>query len=52
MVAWVGYVEVFWNSGHAKGWSIVIALIGLWIPAVVNLAGLRSIAWFQILTTS
>ncbi len=51
MVAWVGYVEVFWNTGHAKGWSIVIALVGLWIPAVVNLAGLRSIAWFQILTT-
>jgi APA family basic amino acid/polyamine antiporter len=51
VVAWVGYVEVFWNSGHTKSWSIVIALIGLWIPAVVNLAGLRSIAWFQILTT-
>jgi basic amino acid/polyamine antiporter, APA family len=51
VVAWVGYVEVFWNSGHTKGWSIVIALIGLWIPAGVNLAGLRSIAWFQILTT-
>jgi basic amino acid/polyamine antiporter, APA family len=51
VVAWVGYVEVFWNSSHAKGWSIVIALIGLWVPAVVNLAGLRSIAWFQILTT-
>ena len=33
VVAWVGYVEVFWNSGHAKGWSIVIALIGLWLPA-------------------
>ncbi len=25
VVAWVGYVEVFWNTGHAKGWSIVIA---------------------------
>ena len=51
VVAWVGYVEVFWNSGHAKGWSIVIALVGLWVPAAVNLAGLRSIAWFQIVTT-
>src|SRR3954471_3893472 len=50
-VAWVGYVEVFWNTGHAKAWSIVIALAGLWIPAIVNLAGLRSIAWFEILTT-
>jgi APA family basic amino acid/polyamine antiporter len=51
VVAWVGYVEVFWNTGHAKGWSIAIALVGLWLPAVVNLAGLRSIAWFQIGTT-
>lgn len=50
-VAWVGYVEVFWNTGHHKGFSIVIALIGLWLPALVNLAGLRSIAWFQIVTT-
>ena len=51
VVAWVGYVEVFWNTGHARRWSIVIALAGLWLPAAVNLAGLRSIAWFQILTT-
>src|SRR3954454_12492064 len=51
VVAWVGYVEVFWNTGHAKAWSIVIALTGLWLPAIVNLAGLRSIAWFQIVTT-
>jgi basic amino acid/polyamine antiporter, APA family len=51
VVAWVGYVEVFWNTGHTKAWSIVIALAGLWIPAIVNLAGLRSIAWFQVATT-
>ena len=51
VVAWIGYVEVFWNTDHAKAWSIVIGLVGLWLPAVVNLAGLRSIAWFQILTS-
>jgi APA family basic amino acid/polyamine antiporter len=51
VVAWVGYVEVFWNSSHAKGWSIVIALAGLWLPAAVNLAGLRSISAVQIVTT-
>lgn len=50
-VAWVGYVEVFWNSGHDKTWSIVIALTGLWIPAVINLVGIRSMAVFQIMTT-
>ena len=28
-----------------------IALAGLWLPAFVNLAGLRSIAAFQVVTT-
>jgi APA family basic amino acid/polyamine antiporter len=51
VVAWVGYVEVFWNTGHEVGWSVVIALTGLWLPALVNLAGLRSIAAFQVVTT-
>jgi APA family basic amino acid/polyamine antiporter len=51
VVAWVGYVEVFWNTGHAKVWSVVIALLGLWIPAAVNLFGLRSMAVTQIVTT-
>lgn len=51
VVAWVGYVEVFWNTGHQRGWSIVIALLGLWLPAVVNVAGLRSIGAVQVLTT-
>jgi APA family basic amino acid/polyamine antiporter len=50
-VAWVGYVEVFWNSGHDKTWSIVIALSGLLIPAVINLVGIRSMAAFQVVTT-
>ncbi|GAA2361370.1 amino acid permease [Dactylosporangium salmoneum] len=51
VVAWVGYVEVFWNTSHAKSWSIIIAMVGLWLPAAVNLAGLRSIAAVQVLTT-
>ena len=51
VVAWVGYVEVFWNSSGAKTWSIIIALTGLWIPAVINLAGIRSMAIFQVAFT-
>lgn len=51
VVAWVGYVEVFWNTGHDKTWSILIAIVGLWLPAAVNLAGVRSIAAFQVVTT-
>jgi APA family basic amino acid/polyamine antiporter len=51
VVAWVGYVEVFWNTGHAKVWSIAIALVGLWLPAAVNLSGIRNMAVTQIVTT-
>ncbi|MFB4274478.1 MULTISPECIES: amino acid permease [unclassified Nonomuraea] len=51
VVAWVGYVEVFWNTGHDVGWSIAIALTGLFLPALVNLVGLRSFAAFQVVTT-
>ncbi|MCW2784043.1 MAG: amino acid permease [Marmoricola sp.] len=50
-VGWVFYVEIFVNKGNAVGWSILIALSGLWIPAVVNLAGVRSMASFQVWTT-
>ncbi|WP_370082062.1 amino acid permease [Streptacidiphilus sp. MAP12-16] len=51
VVAWVGYVEVFWNTGHAKVWSIAIAMVGLWIPAVINLSGVRNMAITQNVTT-
>lgn len=51
VVAWVGYVEIFWNTGHSRAGSVVIALVGLWVPAGVNLAGVRSIAAFQVVTT-
>ncbi|XXJ62095.1 amino acid permease [Embleya sp. MST-111070] len=51
VVAWVGYVEVFVNTGHNKWGSVAIALTGLWIPAAINLAGLRSMGAFQIVTT-
>lgn len=47
VVALVGYVEVFWNKGHATGWSIVIAMVGLWVPALINLSGVRNMAITQ-----
>ena len=31
-----------------ENWGI--ALLGLWVPAVVNLAGVRQMAWFQNVT--
>ncbi len=50
-VGWVYYVETFVNKGGATGWSILIALSGLWIPAVVNLVGVRTMGVFQLWTT-
>lgn len=49
-VGWVFYVEKFVNKGGATGWSIAIALTGLWIPAAINLTGLRNMGVFQYWT--
>ncbi|WP_435858267.1 APC family permease [Streptomyces sparsogenes] len=51
VVAWVGYVEVFVNTGHHKGMSVLLALVGLWIPAAINLTGVRNTGAFQVVTT-
>lgn len=50
-VGWVFYVQHFVNKGQATGWSVVIALVGLWVPAAVNLAGVRAMGAFQVVTT-
>jgi basic amino acid/polyamine antiporter, APA family len=49
--AWVLYVDALFgmsNPSAMTNWGI--ALLGLWIPALVNLAGVRNMAWFQNLT--
>lgn len=50
-VGWVYYVEHFINKGGSTVVSILIALVGLWIPAAVNLTGLRNVGAFQVVTT-
>ena len=42
-VGWVLYVEVFINTGHDTLGSIILVLIGLWIPAAINLSRIWSI---------
>ena len=51
VASWVFYVDALFNINHPSGmenWGI--ALVGLWVPAVVNLVGVRQMAWFQNIT--
>ena len=50
-VGWVYYVEKFVNRGGSTGWTVVIALSALWIPALVNLTGMRNVGSVQVVTT-
>jgi basic amino acid/polyamine antiporter, APA family len=49
--SWVFYVDALLGITHPSGWANWgIALLGLWVPAAVNLVGLRQMAWFQNIT--
>ena len=51
VASWVFYVEALFGISHPSAMtSWGFALIGLWIPAALNLAGVRQMAWFQNLT--
>ena len=46
--SWVFYVDALFGWAHPSGmanWGI--AMVGLWVPALVNLAGIRQMAWFE-----
>ncbi|MEI8082171.1 MAG: amino acid permease, partial [Actinomycetes bacterium] len=52
VVIWTNYVINLFNlNGNSKIIAIVIAMIGLWIPAFVNLAGVKNMGLFQVITT-
>ena len=51
VASWVFYVDAlfgFRNPSGLANWGI--ALLGLWVPAAINLAGVRQMAWFQNIT--
>jgi basic amino acid/polyamine antiporter, APA family len=50
-VGWVLYVEHFINKGHNKWISVLLVLIGLWIPAAINLSGVKNMGSVQVVTT-
>src|SRR5215471_16863731 len=50
-VGWVLYVEVFINKGHNKLITILLVLVGLWVPAAINLSGMKNMGSVQMVTT-
>ena len=50
-VGWVLYVEEFVNTGHNRLASVLLVLVGLWIPALINLSGVRNMGSVQVVTT-
>jgi APA family basic amino acid/polyamine antiporter len=50
-VGWVLYVEHFINTEHNKLISILLVLVGLWIPAMINLSGVKNMGTVQVVTT-
>jgi APA family basic amino acid/polyamine antiporter len=50
-VGWVLYVEHFINKDHNKLISVLLVLVGLWIPAAINLSGVKNMGSVQVITT-
>jgi len=50
-VGWVLYVEVFINKGQNKLITVLLVLVGLWIPAIINLSGVKNMGSVQMVTT-
>jgi APA family basic amino acid/polyamine antiporter len=50
-VGWVLYVEEFVNTGHNKWASVGLIMIGLWLPAIINLSGVKNMGAVQVVTT-
>src|SRR5215468_4920870 len=50
-VGWVLYVEHFINKDHNKFFSVLLVLIGLWIPVVINLSGVKNMGSVQAVTS-
>src|SRR5688572_21185776 len=49
--SWVLYVEELFGINNPSNWTnFGIALTGLWVPAIINLVGVRQMAIFQSVT--
>lgn len=51
VASWVFYVHALFGMEDPSAWvNFGIALTGLWIPAFINLAGVKKMALFQMIT--
>jgi amino acid transporter len=50
-VGWVLDVEHFINTGHNPVFSVLLVLVGLWIPTAINLSGVKNMGTVQVVTT-
>src|SRR5215471_9884233 len=50
-VGWVLYVEHFINKGQNKFFSVLLVLVGLWIPVAINLSGVKNMGSVQTVTS-
>src|SRR5271165_2754597 len=51
VASWVFYVNALFGWSHNVGWqNWLIAMVGLWVPAIINLAGVHQMALFQNIT--
>lgn len=50
-VGWVAYVEYFVNEEHTKWITVLLVLVGLWLPAAINLSGVKNMGAIQVVTT-
>src|SRR5215471_6011441 len=50
-VGWVLYVEHFINKGQNKFFSVLLVLAGLWLPAAINLSGVKNMGSVQTVTS-
>lgn len=44
------YVEHFINKGHTTWITVLLVLAGLWIPAAINLTGVKNMGRVQVVT--
>ncbi len=55
VVGWVFYVQyvvtTFWPGADSTLWAVVFAVVGLWVPALINLSGVKNMGVVQVWTS-